>query len=130
MIGRVAQWLAGAAGGAAMGFFTMAGLSVFMLGGPNYGSWSWKSFATGALMAVLAILFFAAVATPSYSAELKCSGAGKCVCTETPAAKSIIGYEAESVSVTCINMQTMSVEYYTIPHGAARGQYNGTGEPQ
>lgn len=123
---HIAHWLAGATGGAAIGFFTTAGLSVFLLGGPNYGSWSWKSFATGALMTFFAILFFAAVASgAARDPKLTCRDPGPCLCTESTASKSIIGYVADNVSVTCINMQTMSVKYYTLRRNQSLGAYAG-----
>lgn len=48
-----------------------------------------------------------------------CHGAGRCVCTESVAAKAVLGYNATSdgqstnVAITCINMNTMDVAYYT-----------------
>jgi len=62
------------------------------------------------------------VSTISVAAEAKdytCHGPGRCVCTQTMAAKSVLGYGATNdqqsvnVNITCINMDTMSVAYYT-----------------
>jgi hypothetical protein len=64
--------------------------------------------------------------------DFTCHGAGQCVCTETLNPKSVIGYnatgdqESVNVNITCINMSTMSVAYYTVRKEDGLGaQYNG-----
>jgi hypothetical protein len=61
-----------------------------------------------------------------------CHGAGQCVCTQTLNPKSVIGYnptgdqESVNVNITCINMSTMAVAYYTVRKEDGLGaQYNG-----
>ena len=64
--------------------------------------------------------------------EFKCRGTGQCVCTQTLSPKSVIGYnatgdqESVDVNITCINMSTMEVAYYTVrKEDGLGGQYNG-----
>ena len=66
------------------------------------------------------------------AANFTCHGAGQCVCTQTMSAKSMIGYnatddqESVNVNITCINMSTMSVAYYTVrKEDGLGGTYNG-----
>ncbi|MEW6438918.1 MAG: hypothetical protein AB1508_17310 [Pseudomonadota bacterium] len=69
--------------------------------------------------------------------DFTCRGAGQCVCTETLNPKSVIGYnatgdqESVDVNITCINMSTMSVAYYTVrKEDGLGGQYNGMASGQ
>jgi hypothetical protein len=66
------------------------------------------------------------------AANYSCHGAGQCVCTQTMSAKSVIGYNATAdqqsvnVNITCINMNTMDVAYYTVrAEDGLGGQYGG-----
>ena len=66
-----------------------------------------------------------------------CHGAGQCVCTQTLSPKSVIGYnatadqESVNVNITCINMSTMAVAYYTVrKEDGLGGQYNGVAPGQ
>ena len=65
------------------------------------------------------------------AANFSCHGAGQCVCTEVLNPKSVIGYNATpdqdsvNVNITCINMSTMNVAYYTVrKEDGMGGQYN------
>lgn len=65
------------------------------------------------------------------AANFSCRGAGQCVCTEVLNPKSVIGYnatadqESVNVNITCINMKTMDVAYYTVRKEDGMGaQYN------
>jgi hypothetical protein len=63
------------------------------------------------------------------AANFGCHGAGQCVCTEVLSPKSVIGYnatpdrESVNVNITCINMSTMDVAYYTVRKEDGMGQY-------
>jgi hypothetical protein len=66
------------------------------------------------------------------AANYTCRGEGPCVCTQTISPKSVIGYnatgdqESVNVNITCINMQTMAVAYYTVRKEDGLGaRYNG-----
>ncbi len=80
----------------------------------------------------IAILSLGLSPLAAEAANFTCHGAGQCVCTQTMSAKSMIGYnatadqESVNVNITCINMTTMAVAYYTVrKEDGLGGQYNG-----
>ncbi len=79
--------------------------------------------------AIILGLMFGLLPLAAEAAGFTCHGAGQCVCTETLNPKSVIGYNAtgdqQSVNITCINMSTMAVAYYTVPKEDSLGSYNG-----
>jgi hypothetical protein len=52
--------------------------------------------------------------------DFTCRGNGKCVCTQTVAPASVLGYNPTSdgqsvnVNIVCINQSTMQVSYYQV----------------
>ncbi|REF86428.1 hypothetical protein DES32_2480 [Methylovirgula ligni] len=82
-------------------------------------------------MLMIAGLLMSSVPLAAQAASFGCHGAGQCVCTEVLNPKSVIGYnatadqESVSVNVTCINMSTMDVAYYTVRKEEGMGSYNG-----
>jgi hypothetical protein len=80
---------------------------------------------------MVAGLLMGGVPVAAQAASFGCRGAGQCVCTEVVSPKSVIGYnatpdqESVNVNVTCINMRTMAVAYYTIRREDSLGSYNG-----
>jgi hypothetical protein len=52
--------------------------------------------------------------------DFSCKGAGKCICTQTIAPASVLGYnpttdgESVNVNIVCINQDTMQVSYYQV----------------
>ena len=81
---------------------------------------------------IIAGLTFGLSPLAAEAKDFTCRGAGQCVCTETLNPKSVIGYnatgdqESVNVNITCINMSTMAVAYYTVRKEDGLGaQYNG-----
>jgi hypothetical protein len=80
---------------------------------------------------MIAGLMIGSLPFAAHAASFGCRGAGQCVCTETLNPKSVIGYnatadqESVNVNVTCINMSTMAVAYYTVRKEDSMGSYNG-----
>ncbi|MGP8231529.1 MAG: hypothetical protein ACLQL2_02540 [Methylovirgula sp.] len=80
---------------------------------------------------MIAGLLISSLPFAAQAASFGCRGAGQCVCTETLNPKSVIGYnatvdqESVNVNVTCINMSTMAVAYYTVRKEDSMGSYNG-----
>jgi hypothetical protein len=80
----------------------------------------------------IAVLSLGLLPFGAQAGNFTCHDAGKCVCTQTMSAKSMLGYNATddqqsvNVNITCINMATMSVAYYTVrKEDGLGGQYNG-----
>jgi hypothetical protein len=67
---------------------------------------------------ILAGLVAISVTATARAQDPTCQGAGKCICTETIAAKAVLGYNATDdrqsvmVNIVCINQDTMDVTYY------------------
>lgn len=82
-------------------------------------------------MLMIAGLLISSVPLAAQAENFRCRGVGQCVCTEVLNPKSVIGYnatadqESVSVNVTCINMSTMDVAYYTVRKEDSMGSYNG-----
>jgi hypothetical protein len=81
---------------------------------------------------MIAALVWGLIPLAANAANFTCHGKGQCVCTETLNPKSVIGYnatadqESVNVNITCINMNTMSVAYYTVrKEDGMGGQYGG-----
>jgi hypothetical protein len=60
------------------------------------------------------------IAFAAHAEDFTCKGQGKCVCTETIAPASVLGYNATddhlsvNVNIVCINQDTMQVSYYQV----------------
>jgi hypothetical protein len=56
----------------------------------------------------------------THAEDFTCRGQGKCVCTQTIAPASVLGYNATddhqsvNVNIVCINQDTMEVSYYQV----------------
>jgi hypothetical protein len=56
----------------------------------------------------------------AHAEDFTCKGQGKCICTQTIAPASVLGYNATddhqsvNVDIVCINQDTMEVSYYQV----------------
>ncbi len=69
---------------------------------------------------IIAALVANGIAFAAHAEDFTCKGQGKCVCTESIAPASVLGYNATDdhqsvdVAITCINVDTMARSYYTV----------------
>lgn len=68
------------------------------------------------LVLVALLCLFSLAMWPAHAADRSpCIGKGACTCFEAMSPKGVAGYNPDKINVTCINMKTMSVVYFTVP---------------
>ncbi|HLH13034.1 MAG TPA: hypothetical protein VKV77_14310 [Methylovirgula sp.] len=69
-------------------------------------------------VSIITALLVGGLAFAAHADDFTCKGQGKCVCTETIAPASVLGYnstddhQSVNVNIVCINQDTMQVSYY------------------
>jgi hypothetical protein len=70
------------------------------------------------LITIITALAASCITFAVHAEDFTCKGQGKCICTETIAPASVLGYNATAdgqsvnVNIICINQNTMDVSYY------------------
>lgn len=70
------------------------------------------------LITIITLFVASGMSFAAHAADFACKGQGKCVCTETIAPASVLGYNATddkqsvNVNIVCINQDTWQVSYY------------------
>lgn len=85
---------------------------------------------------IVAGLLASGSAFAAHAEDFTCKGKGKCVCTETIAPASVLGYiatddkQSVNVNIVCINQDTMQVSYYHVrKENGLGGTYNSVPVP-